>query len=493
MSNGMSKSTIRLVTICIFIASFMSAIEGTIVTTAMPTIIGQLHGIELMNWVFSIYLLTNAMMTPIYGKLADMIGRKLVFMVAIVLFILGSALCGMANNMMTLIIARGLQGLGAGGILPVSLTIVADLYSVEKRGKVLGLLSSAWGIASVFGPLVGGVIVDTIGWHWIFFINVPLGIFLVIMLQVFFKEERKHIKGKLDLAGSLFLMLTLLVLLLGFQLLSDQGASFLSLGLITASLFFGWLFVRTEKSALDPVIDLELFRNPDFVSVNGVAALVSGFLIGLDIYIPMWMQGVLGKSAGVGGLALAPLSVVWMIGSFLSGRLLSSRSLNGILVGGVTLTLIGSASLCLLPLHTPFAVFFIITSILGLGFGLTITTTTVGAQNSVPAQQLGVATSFYTLIRTLAQTIMIAVFGILMNLMTQHRLTAEKLTDDPDIMNKLVNPQTAKLLPTDLHEPLREILFAGLKGVFLVSGVLVLLAWALSLFLLKKRGKIRKN
>lgn len=155
------KTNVKFVTICLFIATFMTAIEGTIVTTAMPTIIGSLHGIGIMNWVFSIYLLTNAMLTPIYGKLADKIGRKPVFTIGILIFILGSSLCGLSQTMITLIIARTIQGVGAGAILPVSLTILADLYPINKRAKIMGLNNASWGIASVFGPLAGGFIVDT--------------------------------------------------------------------------------------------------------------------------------------------------------------------------------------------------------------------------------------------------------------------------------------------------------------------------------------------
>lgn len=185
------RTNVKLVTIAVFVATFMTAIEGTIITTAMPTIVSSLKGIEIMNWVFSIYLLTNAMLTPIYGKFADNIGRKPVFLFGTLLFIIGSAFCGMANTMLTLIIARALQGLGAGAMMPVALTIIADLYPVEKRAKVLGLNSTAWGIASVVGPLAGGLIVDTIGWHWIFFINVPIGLGLIALIWFYFHEEKR--------------------------------------------------------------------------------------------------------------------------------------------------------------------------------------------------------------------------------------------------------------------------------------------------------------
>ncbi|MFC4770716.1 MDR family MFS transporter [Enterococcus hermanniensis] len=490
----MKRTTnVKVVTVGIFIATFMSAIEGTIVTTAMPTIVGSLQGIEIMNWVFSIYLLTSAMITPIYGKLADKIGRKPIFFIGILLFVLGSTLCGFSNEMLTLIIARGIQGLGAGAIMPVSLTIIADLYDIDKRAKVLGLTSAAWGIASVFGPLAGGLIVDTVGWHWIFFINVPIGLGLIGLLQYFFIEEKRDYQAKkMDVLGSLFLMLTLLSLLLGFQLLGDEGLSISVVGLFIFSLVALFLFVQTEKRADDPVIDLNLFSNQTFASVNIVAALISGFLMSLDVYIPMWMQGVLEKSAGLGGLVLAPLSIVWMYGSFLSGRLLLKYSAKRIIVLGLFIILIGGGSLLFLPQASPFWLFFVIMGILGVGYGLAVTTTTVEAQASVSQTEIGVATSFNTLSRTIGQTIMVSVFGIILNISNGRQL-AQAGIEDTTLMNRLINPHTALQIEQTLRNELRTILFNSLHWIYLAGLLLIIIALLFSVLFGKQSKRVKLN
>ncbi|MGK0551137.1 MDR family MFS transporter [Enterococcus faecalis] len=476
------KTNIKLVTISVFVATFMTAIEGTIVSTAMPTIVGSLHGMEIMNWVFSIYLLTNAMLTPIYGKLADKIGRKPVFMIGILVFIIGSSLCGLAQNMITLIIARAIQGVGAGSILPVALTIIADMYSLEKRAKVLGLNSAAWGIASIFGPLAGGFIVDTVGWHWIFMINVPIGLVLLGLISTFLVEpKRERSKLPMDFLGSLALMAVLLSLLLGFQLISDNGLSIWVIACFAVSACFVAGFIVVEKKAQDPVIDLHLFNQSTFVIVNLVAALISGFLMGIEVYIPMWMQGVLGKNAALGGLVLAPMSVLWMGGSFLASNFMKKYSMKKILTIGLLISLAGGMSLMLLPMQTPFGWFFVIASILGVGFGLTITTTTVNAQSVVTADKVGVATSFNTLVRTIGQTVMVSIFGVILNANMYANLANSTLKVNADVMNQLVNPHTANSIPATLLKPLRTILFSGLHNVFFIGTGLVVVALILNL------------
>lgn len=480
------ETNVLIVTIAVFVATFMTAIEGTIVTTAMPTIVGSLHGIEIMNWVFSIYLLTNAMFTPIYGKLADKIGRRSIFIFGTLVFIIGSAMCGFSNTMLTLIISRAIQGIGAGAMMPVALTILADMYSAEKRAKMLGLNSTAWGIASVVGPLTGGVIVDTIGWHWIFFINVPIGLVLIGLVSYYLVEEKQEKDNKkMDIQGSLFLMTMLLTLLLAFQFLSESGFDLKVIGMLGAMILSIFLFIRAEKNAEDPVISLELFSSRIFIVVNLVAALISGFLMAVEVYIPMWMQGVLGYKAGLGGLVLAPLSILWVYGSSLVGRWMVQHSMKTVLLRTLGIALIGGVSLLVIPMKMPFIVFLVISGITGIGVGGTIVATTVQAQNSVGMDQLGVATSFNTLSKTIGQTVMVSVFGLILNTITRTELAKAALTDDPDIMNKLVNPQTAKLLPENLLLPLREILHQGLWGIYVAGVALVLLAIG-SVLLLKK-------
>ncbi len=480
------ETNVLIVTIAVFVATFMTAIEGTIVTTAMPTIVGSLHGIEIMNWVFSIYLLTNAMFTPICGKLADKIGRRSIFIFGTLVFIIGSAMCGFSNTMLTLIISRAIQGIGAGAMMPVALTILADMYSAEKRAKMLGLNSTAWGIASVVGPLTGGVIVDTIGWHWIFFINVPIGLVLIGLVSYYLVEEKQEKDNKkMDIQGSLFLMTMLLTLLLAFQFLSESGFDLKVIGMLGATILSIFLFIRAEKNAEDPVISLELFSSRIFIVVNLVAALISGFLMAVEVYIPMWMQGVLGYKAGLGGLVLAPLSILWVYGSSLVGRWMVQHSMKTVLLRTLGVALIGGVSLLVIPMKMPFIVFLVISGITGIGVGGTIVATTVQAQNSVGMDQLGVATSFNTLSKTIGQTVMVSVFGLILNTITRTELAKAALTDDPDIMNKLVNPQTAKLLPENLLLPLREILHQGLWGIYVAGVALVLLAIG-SVLLLKK-------
>ncbi|KRL76303.1 MDR family MFS transporter [Secundilactobacillus paracollinoides] len=477
---GSRKTNVTLVTIAIFIATFMSAVEGTIVSTAMPTIVGDLHGVALMNWVFSIFLLTNAIATPIYGKLADMLGRKNVFLFGLAVFIIGSTLSGLSNSMGELILWRAVQGIGAGSIMPISFTIIADIYPLEKRAKVMGFNGSAWGIASIVAPLLGGFIVDQLSWHWIFFINIPIGLLAVVMIVVFLKEERRRTTQRLDLLGSFWLTVGLLSLMYGFQLLGDSTLSWpLLLGCLLVAILGFIAFIRHDGRVDNPIIPLGMFKNRTFVTQNLVAALISGFLMGFEVYLPTWTQGILGLPASLAGFAVTPSSLMWIVGSFIAGKLLLDHTPKSIIAISLTFILIGAIAMAVLPETTAFAWFFVIAAICGTGFGITITTTTVTAQNQVSGANVGVATSINTLGRTLGQTLMISVFGIIMNVQMANGVHHHPGTT-LNMMNKLINPQTASELPAHLIKPLREILYSGLHWIFIVALLLVVLSFCVN-------------
>lgn len=449
-------------------------------STALPTIVGNLHGVALMNWVFSIYLLATAMVTPIYGKLADVIGRKPVMQFGLAVFIVGSAMSGLANSMPVLIFWRAIQGIGAGALLPVSMTIIADIYSLEKRAKILGITNSAWGIAAVLAPLLGGIIIDKLSWHWIFFINVPVGLITMVLFQLYLHEPKRLRTESIDYLGSFWLMLCLLSLMLSFQVLSSQPIRWWGFvgGLVISGLSL-WLFIRREQRAVDPIISLELFKNRPFIVQNAIATLINGYLMALTVYVPTWGQGIHGVSASVAGLALTPNSLLWVVGAFATGYFLARWTPRRILYFSLSFILVAGLALALLPMKAPFGWFFVITAINGFGFGIALTATTLTSQRLVSAENVGVATSFNTLGRTIGQALMVSIFGIILNTGMQQSLQHHPGTSMA-MMNRLINPQTASGLPTRLLPALRQVLYNGLHWVYLIGFLIVVLTFVIN-------------
>lgn len=470
----MKKTNVPIVTLAIFMTTFMTAIEGTIVSTAMPTIVSDLNGLEIMNWVVSIFLFMTAVSTPLYGKLADSIGRKPIFLFGIALFVIGSALCGQANNMLELILFRVIQGLGSGAVQPVAMTIIADMYTLEKRTKMLGLNSGFWGVASVIAPLLGGFIVQNLSWHWVFYINVPIGLIAFLLVVVFLSEPKAKKKTKLDVKGTFWLVVLLLTLMFTLQELSSLSPIIL-LALAALIILSAMMFYHEEKRAEDPIMPLTMLKGREFLAVNMITLFISGVVIGFEFYIPTWMQGIKGTSATIAGFAVTPSSVMWVIGSFLIGGMLSRWGVRKTFFGMLTLLLLADCMLLIVPVHTPFWVFCIIATMNGFAFGSVMTAAQVRSQVLVDQNNVGVATSFNTLMRYLGQTMMVSIYGITFN-----TIVASQLAKHPNLtqsmMNKIVSAEKVKELAANLIPQLRQVLFSALKGVYTVSLVAIVLS-----------------
>lgn len=476
----------RNITLALLVATFLAAIEVTVVSTAMPTIVGELGGLELISWVFAIYLLTSAVTTPIFGKLADLYGRKKIFIIGSVVFLIGSMLCGLADSMTSLIWYRALQGIGAGAMLPVTFTIIGDVYPYEQRGKVQGLFSSIWGIAGLIGPLVGGFFVDSLSWRWIFYINLPFGIISIIMIAIFLKESVDKSSKKIDYAGALTFTIAITALL--FAVITGGGeyawTSPLIVGLFVTFIVFSVVFYYIQLKAEDPMIPLNLMKVRSIAVSNIVGFFISAINIALCTYLPMWVQGVMSKGATFAGLTLTPMSIGWLIGSIISGKMLVTKGTKVFSVIGVLLITVSCFWLLAAEIGTTYWLFIAVMFIVGIGFGLSMTVFTVIVQSAVGWNLRGASTALSTFTRTLGQTIGIAVFGTWLNkeiarLSTSVNNSSQGL--DINEVNKLLDPKKAADLPVDQLHQMQDILASGLHSVFIficgwaVVGLLVVL------------------
>lgn len=407
----------RSIVIAVMVAMFLGAVEGTVVTTAVPTIVKELNGFELISWVFSLYLLTSAISTPIYGKLSDLYGRKNVLSVGIIIFLIGSSLCGISQTMYQLIAFRAVQGLGAGSIFTVTYTIVGDVFSLSERAKVQGWLSTVWGIASLAGPFLGGFLIDYLSWHWIFFINIPFGIMSIILIQKNLKENFERKKHKIDYAGIAALSASIIALLYGV-LVGGESQSFYSLTIVVClviTIIFLIAFYFIEKKAEEPIIPFDIFTKTNII-VNIISFLASAVLIGADVYMPIYMQNVLGFGATISGVSMAPMSVAWLMSAVILGKAIPKYGERAVIALSSTILVISCALLPTLTVSSPLLLVIIYITIMGFGFGGSFTTLTIVVQSSVDYNKRGAATASNSLVRTLGQTIGVSVFGSMFNL-----------------------------------------------------------------------------
>ena len=400
----------RNIITALMVAMFIGAIEGTVVTTAIPTIVKDLSGFGLISWVFSAYFLTSAISTPVYGKLADLYGRKNILCIGITIFLVGSCLCGLSQSMYQLIVFRALQGLGAGSIFTVTYTIVGDIFSLAERAKVQGWLNAVWGIASIIGPFIGGFLIDYFSWHWIFFINVPFGILCIVLLQKNFRESLERKKSLIDYAGMLVLSAAIITLLLGVPLGGKSTAVSLA---FTLALLLVFYFI--EKKAEEPIVPFEILTRNNTV-INTVSFLASAVLIGADVYMPIYIQNVLGFRATVSGLSMAPMSVSWLLSAFILAKAIPKYGEKVVTGFSMFILLLSCLLLPALGLQSPLIIVIICTFVMGFGFGGCFTTMTIAIQASVDYSKRGAATALNSLMRTIGQTIGVGIFGSIFNM-----------------------------------------------------------------------------
>ncbi|MFC1443753.1 MFS transporter [Streptacidiphilus sp. N1-10] len=495
--SDLTQRQLRLVFAGLMMALLLAALDQTIVATALPRIVGELHGLQHMSWVVTAYLLASTVGLPVYGKLGDLLGRKSVFQFAIAVFLIGSALSGWAHSMDELIAFRAIQGIGGGGLMIGVQAIIGDVVSPRERGRYMGLISAVFGLSSVAGPLLGGWFTDGPGWRWCFYVNLPLGLVALVVTSLVLKPKRRRAEGerrpRLDVLGSLLLAATGTCLVLATSWGGSQYAwsSPVILGLIGGAVLSLLLFPLAERRAAEPVIPLRLFRDSVFNVSGAIGVVVGVALFGAASYLPSFLQMVDGASATVSGLKMLPMMGGIVVASVVSGQLISRTGRYRLypIVGGA-LSTAGMAMLGLLHADSSYLVQSAGMAVLGLGVGLALPVMVLAVQNSVAPRDLGAATSANNYLRQIGGSIGAAVFGTLFNSrltdQLQQRLAHLAVASGSVPPTDSITPELVRSLPTPLRLAYVDSFAAAMPRVFLYLVPVLALGFLLA-FLLKEK------
>jgi EmrB/QacA subfamily drug resistance transporter len=462
----------------------LASLDQTIVSTALPTIVGELGGVEHLSWVVTTYLLASTVSGPVYGKLGDLYGRKIVLQSAILIFLVGSVLCGIAQNMAELIAFRALQGLGAGGLIVTTMAVVGDIFPPRDRGRYQGFFGAVFGVSTVIGPLLGGFFVDHLSWRWIFYVNLPVGVAALAVIAAAFHPHTSHRTHAIDYAGAV----SLAGGLSGIVLFTSLGGTTYDWGApqMVAMLAIGVVllvvFVFVERRAAEPILPLSLFRNRTFTTTSAIGFIIGLALFGAVTFLPLYLQIVKGQSPTSSGLQLTPKMAGLLVTSIVSGNLISrfGRYRPFPIIGTAVVT-VALLLLSTLGVQTPIWRISLYMVVLGLGLGMVMQVLVLAVQNAVGYEQLGVATSGSTLFRQVGGSIGVALFGAVFANQLQSELAARLPAGVTT--PSAVSPSLVERLPPAVHEPYVEAFAAALTPVFAVAAAAGVIAFALTWFL----------
>ena len=510
----------KLLLIGLIIAMFFSALDGTIVGTAMPKIVGDLGGLSLMTWLTTAYLLTSTTVVPIAGKLADLLGRKSVYIAGLVIFMAASALCGIANNMTELIIYRGIQGIGGGVMMPMAMIVIGDMFTGKERAKFQGVFGGIYGLASVIGPQIGGWIVDSLNWKWVFYINLPVGILATIFISLGLKGRKNTGPINFDIAGMVTMIIGVVSLLLALSLggVKYDWNSWQVIGLFALALVGIVSFIIVENKAKEPILPMHFFKNRTFVTLNLVGFFMTIGMFGAIMFVPFFMQGIVGISATASGTIMTPMMVTMIITSIIGGQLVYKIGIKPQIMSGMFVMAVGLFFLTTLDMDSSKLIATTYMGVIGLGLGLVMPTITLALQETFDKTELGVVTSSSQFFRSIGGTFGATVLGAVMNsksgtlltdklipflnklpdqaapLANQFKATIE--TSPQGVFQMLFNEKTLKQIPTQILDPMLPIiktsLMESLHSVFFTALILILVGAFITLFLKQIKLSNRK-
>lgn len=488
----MSKRNILIVTCALLLSNAMSGLDSTIINTALPAIISDLHGIEMMGWIVAVFLLGTAVSTPLWSKLGEHIGNKRSYQLAALFFVVGSLLQGLAPNIVFLIIARTIAGIGNGGVVSLPYIIYARMYeNPRKRMQVLGLVSASYSTATIIGPLVGGFIVDAFTWHWVFYLNIPIGLLSALLVQIYYKLEKDPHKNRpVDYLGSIFMSLGLISLLAGIEMIGSAGGMLVG-GLFVIAIICLGSMAHFEKSAIDPIIPSRLFKNRALMIDFTLFTLIWGAFVGFLIYSPMWAQGLLGTSALIGGATQIPSSFNNFMGSGSVAPLRRYFTPHKVVALGIIMLIASFLLLVVGGVKTPYWVLLVAGAFEGFGNGACFNELQVKVQQDADKTDIPVATSFSFLVRMLSQTFTASIFGLVMNDALRKGVNRSNGSITMKMMNKLSDATNIKSLPAHLIPQMRVILHNGLHNIMVVALVLMLISLAINIWAQRMEKRVQ--